>query len=138
MNEKDNITGQDDDLTGMAPKLSKLKSDNPFKTDNDYFEKFNSKLQNRIDDYEETHREAPVLSGIPKFNEFVVPADYFDEFPARIQQRVVSKSPSSVLEWFLLLIKPRVAVPLLSVALLALAGINFMNKNASFQKTETA
>lgn len=139
MSEIDNISNQDDDLSGMAPKLSKLKANSPFKANDDYFEKFSSKLQNRIDDFEETNVDAPVLSNIPKYNEFEVPADYFDELPSRIQQRIIDNKPtSSILEWLLLLIKPRFVFPVLTVILIAVAGINFMNKNAESSKTEVA
>ncbi|MGZ4034955.1 MAG: hypothetical protein ACXVPY_01015 [Bacteroidia bacterium] len=138
MSNKENISDQDDDLKGMAPRLSKLKTDNPFKTDSDYFENFNSKLQNRIDDFEDIKIEAPVLSQVPRYNEFDVPADYFDELPTRIQQRVVGTKSSSIIEWLALMIKPRFVVPVLSVVFVAIAGINFMNQNAEIPKTEFA
>ena len=140
MNTTDNISNQDDDLSGMAPKLSKLKNNSPFKANDDYFEKFSSKLQNRIDDFEETNAEAPILSNMPKYNEFEVPTDYFDELPSRVQQRIIDTKPSfsSALEWLLLLIRPRFIIPVLTVAFIAVAGINFMNKNAELPKTELA
>ena len=139
MSDKNNISDQDDDLAGMAPKLSKLKANSPFKANDDYFEKFSSKLQNRIDDFEETYADAPVLSNMPKYNEFEVPADYFDELPTRVQQRIIDNKPSSsILEWLILLIKPRVLAPLLSVAFFAIVGINYMNKKADLPKAEIA
>ena len=138
MNTNDNISYQDNDLSGMAPKLSKLKNNSPFKASDDYFEKFTSKLQNRIEDFEETHTEAPALSGLPKYNEFEVPADYFDELPTRVQERINKSKTASIAEWLILLIKPRFAVPVLTVVFVAFAGINFMNKNAVSQNTEFA
>jgi hypothetical protein len=138
MSNKDNIS-EDEDLKGMAPELSRLKKDNPFKAENDYFEKFNQKLQNRIDDFEETRNDSPILSNAPKYNEFEVPGNYFDELPTRVQQRVIENKPSSsVLEWLLLLLKPRFAIPVLSVTFMAVVGINYMNKNATLPKTELA
>jgi chromatin segregation and condensation protein Rec8/ScpA/Scc1 (kleisin family) len=139
MSEIENISNQDDDLSGMAPKLSKLKANSPFKANDDYFEKFSSKLQNRIDDFEETNVDAPVLSNMAKYREFEVPADYFDELPTRIQQLIIDNKPSSsILEWLILLAKPRFVFPVLTVVLIAVAGINFMNKNAESSKTEVA
>lgn len=135
MDNKDTISNQDEDLTGMAPQLSKLKVNSPFKVNDSYFEKFTSKLQNRIDDFEETYSDAPVLSNIAKYNEFETPAAYFEELPTRVQERIISNKPSSsILEWLILLIKPRFVVPVLSVVFMAVIGINFMNKNAELPK----
>ncbi len=136
MTKKHTIENDDDDLKGMAPQLSKLSSSNPFKADNDYFENFADKLQNRIEDFEEINAEAPLLAGIPKYNPFDVPADYFDELPALIQNRCISSKPSvSIIEWLVLLIKPRFAIPVLATVLCAVAGINFMDKNAEMTKS---
>lgn len=119
MSEKDNIEN------------NSFKGSNPFKTGADYFESFNSKLQNRIDDFEEIKTLAPILSSIPKYNPFEAPAFYFDELPTVVQERCMeSKSDTSVIEWFILLIKPRFAIPVLAIVLIAVAGIHFMDKNA--------
>lgn len=108
------------------------KGKNPFKTGTDYFESFNSKLQNRIDDFEEIKILAPLLSNIPKYNPFEVPANYFDELPTIIQQHCVeNKSATSFIEWLKLLIQPRFAMPVLTTLLIAVAGINYMDKNAA-------
>ncbi len=134
-----NIENQDEDLTGQTTHLFKVKNTNPFKANEDYFENFTSKLQNEIDEYEEIKNEAPVLSNIPKYNPFEVPKDYFEELPTIIQQRVINiKQTTSILEWLVLLIKPRFAVPFLTVVFIAVTGINFMNKNADIPKTEIA
>ena len=84
MNNDHNISDEDNDLNGMAPKLSKLKSNGPLRhtersrsASNDYFDAFTSKLQNRIDDEEEIKALAPTLLSIDKYNPFYFPYDYF-------------------------------------------------------------
>ena len=90
MNDDHNISNEDNDLNGMAPKLSKLGANNPFNPSEDYFNSFTSKLQNRIEDEEDIKVLAPTLLSIAKYNPFEVPADYFDEFPTLIQERVIA------------------------------------------------
>ncbi len=139
MNTHNHINNEDEDLKGMAPHLNKMKHNNPFKANEDYFERFTSKLQNKIDDYEEIHTEAPILASILKYHPFEVPKDYFDYLPTRVQQTVLDKKENTtIIEWFMLLVKPRFAVPVLCTILIAFAGINFMNKNAEAAKTEVA
>ncbi len=139
MNTNNHINDEDEDLKGMAPHLNKMKHNTPFKAGEDYFESFTSKLQNKIDDYEEIHIEAPTLAGIPKYNPFEVPKDYFEDLPTRVQQVVLeNKSSKTIIEWLLLFIKPRFAVPVLCTLLIAFGGIKFMNNNAESTKTEVA
>ncbi len=139
MSSNNNIENQDEDLTGQAPHLSKVNNSSPFKANEDYFESFTTKLQNEIDDYEEIKTEAPTLATISKYNPFEVPKDYFEYFPTIIQQRVINtKQTTSVIEWLLLLIKPRFAVPFLATIFIASAGINFMNNNAEVPQIEIA
>ena len=89
--------------------------------------------------FEEIKEEAPVLASIPKYNPFEVPVDYFEELPTIVQQRAINAKPKTILlEWLLLLIKPRFAFPVLTTLLIAVAGINYMNKNADMPKTEVA
>ena len=103
----------------------------PFNTGSDYFENFVSKINDRVDGYEEIKTIAPFLSNIPKYNPFEVPLGYFDELPATVQQRCTeNKVSTSILEWLSLLIKPRFAVPVLATLFIAVAGIDFMNKSA--------
>ena len=139
MNTNNIIDNEDEDLKGMAPHLYKMKNNNPFKANEDYFETFNSSLQNKVDSFEEIKEEAPVLASIPKYNPFEVPVDYFEELPTIVQQRAINAKPKTILlEWLLLLIKPRFAFPVLTTLLIAVAGINYMNKNADMPKTEVA
>jgi len=139
MSSNNNIENQDEDLTRQAPHLSKVKNNSPFKANEDYFESFTAKLQNEIEDYEEIKNEAPTLANISKYNPFEVPKDYFEYFPTIIQQRVIiTRQTTSVLEWLLLLIKPRFVVPFLATVFIATSGINFMNKNAVAPKIEVA
>ena len=131
MNDDHNISNEDNDLNGMAPKLSKLSSNNPFNPSDSYFDSFTSKLQNRIDDEEEIKALAPTLLSIDKYNPFEVPKDYFEELPTIVQERVIeSKKKSAGLEWLILLFRPRFAIPMIITIFIAIAGINyFINKS---------
>lgn len=138
MNTKNNISNsEDDDLTKMAPHLTKSGKKSPFKADEDYFEAFALKLENRISDLEEIKSEALTLSNIPKYNPFEVPTNYFDELPARVQNVVNNKSSkTSILEWLILLTKPNFAIPVLATLLIAFAGINYIEKQSKATSTK--
>ena len=139
MNTNNNIEDTDDNLKGMAPHLFKVKSNSPFKSTDDYFEHFTSRIQNAVTGFEEIKDEAPTLASIPKYNPFEVPKDYFDYLPSRVQESVIkSKSSNVLMEWLVLLIKPRFAFPVVITFLIAVAGIKFMNNNAAFPQTEVA
>ena len=148
MNDDHNISNEDNDLNGMAPKLSKLKSDSLRHTERDqrsvipsgvegrsaddsYFDSFTSKLQNRIEDEEEIKALAPTLLSIDKYSPFEVPKDYFEELPTIIQERVIESSKkSSGLEWLFLLFRPRFAVPMIVILFVSIAGIYYINNNS--------
>ncbi len=103
----------------------------PFNPDNDYFLDFENRLSGSISNLEEIIHEAPVLSGIPKYNPFEVPAGYFDQLPSVIQNKIIARNENgSLLDWLILMIKPRFAIPVLSVILFAVVGINLVEKNA--------
>ena len=132
MSKKNNIPDENDDLNGMN-------NNNPFKASNDYFENFTSKLNARIDNLEEITPIAPILSSIPKYNPFEVPKEYFDELPSRIQEQTIRHKPASALsDWLMMVIKPRVLIPLFSIALIAFAGIRYMNNNAQLPVKQVA
>jgi hypothetical protein len=115
-----------------------FKGKNPFKTSDDYFESFINKLQHRVDEFEELKTEAPILSTIPKYNPFETPCDYFDELPTHVQLHIINNKPViALVEWLLLLIKPRFVLPVLTVTIIAIAGINLTNKNAGTASTQT-
>ncbi len=137
MNDDHNISNEDNDLNGMAPKLSKLSSNNPFSPSDSYFDAFTSKLQNRIEDEEDIKALAPTLLSIDKYNPFDVPKDYFEELPTIIQGRVVeSKEKSNVVDWLFWLLRPRFAVSILVVLFISVIGIYYVNKN-NVQKIES-
>lgn len=144
MNNDNDISNEDNNLNEMAPKLSKLSSNNPFCRDEHlksvsdaYFDGFSSKLQNRINDIEDIKAFAPTLLEIPKYNPFEVPADYFDELPTIVQECILeSKNKRSRFEWIILLLKPRFAFPMIVILFITIAGINYMNKNAELKNTE--
>lgn len=130
MNNDHNISNEDNDLNGMAPKLSKLSSNNPFNPSNDYFNSFTSKLQNRIEDEEEIKALAPTLLSINKYNPFEVPKDYFEELPSIIQEKVVvSKERTGLLDWLFWLLRPRFAVSMTLILFISVIGIYYINKN---------
>lgn len=123
MNEDHNIEN-DEYLKGLKG------NKNPFRTSEDYFENFSAKLQNRIEGYEELKDTAPILSSIPKYNPFEVPAGYFDELPTLIQERCnATKQQSNPLEWLFVFLRPRFAVPALSVLLIAFLAIRYYGDN---------
>ena len=138
MNTKNNISNfEDDDLTEMAPRLSKLDGKSPFYADDDYFDSFTSKLESSISNLEAIKTEAPILSNITKYNSFEVPRNYFDELPSRIQDIVINKSSkTSILEWIILFIKPNFAIPVLTTLLIAFAGINYIEKQSTSTNTK--
>ena len=131
MNDKNHIENLEDDLKSLAPHLFKLRNSMAFKANDDYFESFGKRLHTEINDYEELKEESPILANLSKYSPFEVPVNYFEEFPATIQQTVINKKgKTTILEWLVLLIKPRFAVPVLATLLIAIAGINFMDKEA--------
>ena len=139
MNSNNDIEDNEDDLKRMAPHLFKVKNNNPFKANHDYFENFSEKIQNSITGFEEIKEEAPVLASIPKYNPFEVPQDYFDYLPSRVQESIIKRKTSNTLiEWLILLVKPRFAFPVVITFLIAVAGIKFMNNMATTPQTEVA
>ncbi|MCW3083002.1 MAG: hypothetical protein JWP12_368 [Bacteroidetes bacterium] len=139
MSTENNIHDEND-LNGMDPRFSKAGINNPFKPAGDYFESFADKMQSRVNAFEEIKTEAPLLNNIPKYNPFAVPSGYFDELPSLVQQRVIverTKAPS-LIEWLQLMIKPRFVIPVLTVALIAFAGIHNVNQDAVTEKATFA
>ncbi len=125
MNNFTNI--HDDELNGQNKK-------NPFKTGNAYFENFSSKIQNRIDEFEELSSIAPLLSAIPKYNPFETPKAYFEELPSVVQEQVIkTKNDVSVKEWLIQILQPRFFAPVLTVLIVAFTGINYLNTTSTTQ-----
>jgi hypothetical protein len=125
MNNSINIL--DEELNGQNKK-------NPFETGNDYFEKFNSKIQNRIEEYEELSVIAPILSAIPKYNPFETPKDYFEELPTTVQEQIIeTKNTLTLKEWLVQVFKPRFWAPVLTVLIVAFTGIHYLNTTNTTQ-----
>lgn len=125
MNNSINI--HDDELNGQNKK-------NPFETGNDYFEKLNSKIQNRIEEYEELSNIAPLLSAIPKYNPFETPKAYFDELPTIVQEQVIkTKNTVTIKEWLIQIFNPRFLAPVLSVLIVAFTGIHYLSTTNTTQ-----
>jgi len=128
MNNSTNI--HDDELNGQNKK-------NPFETGNAYFKNFSSKIQNRIDEYEELSSIAPLLSAIPKYNPFETPKAYFDELPTSIQEQVIKvKNTVTIKEWLIQIFQPRFLAPVLTVLIVAFTGINYLNKTTTIINDE--
>jgi hypothetical protein len=126
MNHPGNIPNNNDP-EGLDPKLNRSGNKNPFGTGADYFDDFQSKLNSRIETYEEWKTEAPILSNIPKYNPFEVPAGYFDELPMLIVKRTAAEKPAAF-EWLKMLFRPNFAIPVLTVICIAIAGIHYLDQ----------
>lgn len=125
----------------FSPQFSRAGSANPFKAGDDYFEQFAAKIGYRVEEFEALRTEAPNLSNIPKYNPFAVPAGYFDELPGHVQQRVIIEKQRrpSLAEWLQLAVRPRFVFPVMTVMLLAFAGLRYVNReSASTEKTAFA
>jgi hypothetical protein len=128
MNNSTNIN--EDELNGQNKK-------NPFETDNAYFENFSSKMQNRIDEFEELSSIAPLLNAIPKYNPFETPKAYFDELPTSIQEQVIKvKNTVTIKEWLIQIFQPRFWAPVLTVLIVAFTGINYLNTTTTIINDE--
>src|SRR3954466_12085224 len=79
----------DDELRKMAPRLSELKRENPFKVPDDYFDSLGRSIQHQIQslpDFEKTAAK----------NHFKVPEGYFDSLPTIIQQRIIDEKSKRI------------------------------------------
>lgn len=85
-----------DDLKNIAPKLSKIKREVPFKVPNGYFEQFPDRLKKRIKKGASENSSssqsidilAPNLSKITKEVPFKAPDRYFEKFSERLNRRI--------------------------------------------------
>lgn len=135
MDNKNNIEDDNEQLANLN--LSGKKD--PFQPNDDYFNDFTSRLQNRIENFEDIKDTAPVLTSIPKYNPFRLPAGYFDELPGIIQNRcAVPAKDNAIFEWLYLIIKPRFIFPVLTVLLIAFAGIKYSSDRSSQPLTSIA
>jgi hypothetical protein len=119
----------DDELKKMAPRLSELKRENPFKVPDDYFDSLSRSIQQQIQslpDYEKTAAK----------NAFKVPEGYFDSLPTIIQQRIIDEKSKRV-NWGEMIdaifFKPKFVLALASVALLVVFSVKYFNRPISVQ-----
>lgn len=117
----DNLS--DDELKKLAPGLSKLKNENPFRVPDNYFDSLPDTIQQKIN-------ALPDLERMNKENPFSVPEGYFDSLPMNIQQRIVDekKKKSIFGEWLSISFRPKYALAFVTVVLLALFGIMYLMK----------
>lgn len=83
---KDN---KDIELAKIAPVLSGMSKENPYRVPEDYFDASSLNIMEAIQfetAYEEI--ESPALSAIKKENVFVTPVDYFEELSAQINSSI--------------------------------------------------
>ncbi len=126
-------------LSSSAPRLASIKHASPLVANDDYFNRFNQKLQNNIEEFEEIKLEAPLLASIPKYNPFEVPAHYFDDLPSRVQQIVsTKKSSTSLIEWLMLVIQPRFVLPVIITLFVSFSGIRYLNTISTMPKMEAS
>lgn len=126
-----------EDQFDLNSPLSSKNGKNPFRVDDSYFDAFGAKLNSTIANLEELKTEAPVLASIPKYNPFEVPTAYFDELPTTIQQLVTNEKPRvSLKEWIIQLIKPNFILPVVTVILIAMAAIHFVNEHVQKPVTD--
>jgi hypothetical protein len=131
MTEDHNIEN-DKNLRGLTG------SNSPFRANEDYFENFTSKLQNRIVEFEELKDLAPVLGNIPKYNPFEAPVGYFDELPSLVQERCVAQAQKApAFAWLQVLFRSRIVVPTFLLIIAALVGIRYLSHNVT-QPSEMA
>lgn len=120
-----------DDVNDLPPAVNKAGKGSPLVAGDDYFEAFANKMQARVEAFEELQQEAPLLSNIPKYNPFTVPAHYFDDLPHQVQERcLATKKTTGIVQWLLLALKPRFAVPALSFVCLALVANFYFNRTS--------
>lgn len=139
MNTNNNIPLDEEALSSSAPRLASIKHASPLVANDDYFNRFNQKLQNNIEEFEEIKQEAPLLASIPKYNPFEVPTHYFDDLPSRVQQIVsTKKSSTSLIEWLMLVIQPRFVLPVIITLFVSFSGIRYLNTISTMPKMEAS
>src|SRR3954466_3992820 len=79
----------DDELRKMAPRLSELKRENPFKVPDDYFDSLGRSIQQQI-------QSLPDFEKVAAKNPFKVPVGYFDSLPTIIQQRIIDEKSKGI------------------------------------------
>src|SRR5436853_7680437 len=110
----------DDELEKMAPKLSKLKRENPFRVPDNYFDSLADNIQQKIN-------ALPHLEKMSNENPFAVPEGYFDSLPTAIQHRIVEEKEKRRTsgEWIAILYRPKYLAAAILVAF-AIFGIKYL------------
>ncbi|MCX6292126.1 MAG: hypothetical protein NT126_10220 [Bacteroidetes bacterium] len=113
----------DDELEKLAPELSKIKKENPFRVPENYFDSLAGEIQHKIS-------ELPDLERMNKKNPFAVPEGYFDSLPSLVQQRIIdAKNKKSIFgEWISISLRPKYALAVVMVIILCIAGIRYLSK----------
>ena len=118
------------------PSFHKAGSKHPLKADDDYFNSFSDKMQERVKAFEELRTEAPLLSEIPKYNPFDVPEHYFDELPAVIREHCIQQKKDGWIDKLILLFRPGFVIPSMMVITLFVACFYYFN-NPSKESVKT-
>lgn len=121
----------DDDLEKMAPGLSQVKKENPFKVPEDYFTGLPNSILQKIE-------ALPDLEKLNKANPYQVPDDYFDSIPSAVQQRIIEEKNKKRFfrGWASISFRPAYALALVVVVVLVAFGIRFFTKPSDLQAPE--
>ncbi len=113
----------DDELEKLAPGLSKLKKENPFRVPDNYFDSLADNIQQKIN-------ALPDLERMNKENPFSVPEGYFNSLPTVIQQRIVTEKNRKTVfgEWIAILLRPRVTFATVAVLVLLVFGVKYLTR----------
>jgi hypothetical protein len=119
----------DNELRRIAPRLSELKKESPFKVPDGYFDSLSRSIQQQVQslpDFEKTAGK----------EHFKVPEGYFDSLPTIIQQRIIDEKKKRI-SWGEVVdgifFKPKYALALASVAILIVFSIKYFNRTVSVQ-----
>ncbi len=118
-----------DELKNLAPELSQIKIENPFKVPEGYFDSLNADVMQRIE-------PLPNLESVNTKNPFKVPTGYFESLPTIIQQRIIDQKSKriSIREWIseaLFRPVPKFSLAFASVALAVVFSVNYFTRTIS-------
>jgi hypothetical protein len=111
----------DSELEKLAPKLSKLKMENPFQVPGNYFDSLPDHIQQKVNNL-------PYLGAISKETPFQVPEEYFNSLPYSIQQRLSEENKNIFEEWISVFLRPKYSLSFAFLVVLIIVGIKFLYK----------
>jgi hypothetical protein len=131
MDDKNKINDElNDNLDEIAPRLSKLRKEEPFRVPADYFDDLASKILSKCDNADEIKEIAPLLSEIPKYNPFTVPGGYFDHLPLQVQEKCIETRRSSWAAKLAWLLRPSFFIPAAAAVIAVVIAMVLMKENS--------